>query len=398
PQSALKSKTPIEAMKHWYDEKSHLFHRRPKSSNRPGCDSYTSFERKRTDQRAKAWVEQQERDITAGINPYRSARQSPHPSRQPSTQRVQTQSNNVSTSTDSLKPFEVKSCTFEGIDFPDNMAVYAAGGYSGQKLDFQIDQSGHQATQFDVAVNSPGQPVALMLGAYEPTVWNIGWTEGTRIVAVLVSGYHRQAITGLRSNVPVLNHDLDNNGSACGYFYIGQNQNRSLNPIAQKLFGKPVNMVFPGDPSGSIVVGESIKTGVVALTSEASAPPSSFRAPNTFLTKQAGLDEAVAQGVIRPATHADMDAWEMATASPDIPPVAGQHGRRRSSQSIPHRAYVVLREFTYPAGLVGAHSATFLIPAGVPSPKGNPGHSRIYDFNTRQCRIGSTPMSSTSCL
>ncbi|MFV0681601.1 MAG: hypothetical protein ACK5NW_15175, partial [Ottowia sp.] len=41
PQSALKSKTPIEAMKHWYDEKSHLFHRRPKSSNRLGCDSYS---------------------------------------------------------------------------------------------------------------------------------------------------------------------------------------------------------------------------------------------------------------------------------------------------------------------------------------------------------------------
>lgn len=39
PQSALKSNTPIQAMKQWYDEKPLLFHRQPKLSNRPGCDS-----------------------------------------------------------------------------------------------------------------------------------------------------------------------------------------------------------------------------------------------------------------------------------------------------------------------------------------------------------------------
>lgn len=48
----------------------------------------------------------------------------------------------------------------------------------GRELSFQIDQSGHQATQFDITVNSPEQPVALILGAYEPTVWNIGWKSG----------------------------------------------------------------------------------------------------------------------------------------------------------------------------------------------------------------------------
>ncbi len=39
PQSALKSQTPIQAMKRWYDEKPELFHRQPRKSNRPGCDS-----------------------------------------------------------------------------------------------------------------------------------------------------------------------------------------------------------------------------------------------------------------------------------------------------------------------------------------------------------------------
>jgi hypothetical protein len=37
PQSALKSKTPIQAMKDWYDSHPHLFVNRP--YDRPGCDS-----------------------------------------------------------------------------------------------------------------------------------------------------------------------------------------------------------------------------------------------------------------------------------------------------------------------------------------------------------------------
>ncbi|MDE2415900.1 MAG: IS481 family transposase, partial [Comamonadaceae bacterium] len=38
PQSALKSKTPMQAMKEWYRECPDLFHKRP--YDRPGCDSY----------------------------------------------------------------------------------------------------------------------------------------------------------------------------------------------------------------------------------------------------------------------------------------------------------------------------------------------------------------------
>ena len=37
PQSALKSKTPMQAMKEWYKEHPHLFHKRP--YDRPGCHS-----------------------------------------------------------------------------------------------------------------------------------------------------------------------------------------------------------------------------------------------------------------------------------------------------------------------------------------------------------------------
>ena len=40
PQSALLSKTPIQAMKQWYQTHPHLFRKRP--YDRPGCDIYTN--------------------------------------------------------------------------------------------------------------------------------------------------------------------------------------------------------------------------------------------------------------------------------------------------------------------------------------------------------------------
>ncbi|MEG3194057.1 hypothetical protein SNE32_17685, partial [Lysobacter sp. D1-1-M9] len=57
--------------------------------------------------------------------------------------------------------------------------------------------------------------------------------------------------------------------------------------------------------------------------------------------------------------------------------------------TVPHRAYTVLKAFKVPAGLYGAHSATFYVAPGAPLPTGDPGHSAIYDINTGRC-IGAT--------
>lgn len=300
---------------------------------------------------------------------------------------------------DTLKPFDFKVppkseqmrasktvCSFEGLVVPDNAAVYAAGGYAGRDTGFQIDQSGHAARQFDVAVNSPDRPVILILASYEPTIWNMGWSEGTKIVAVLVSGYHRQVITGLGKETPTLISTYDNRGP-CGYFYIRNSRNTALNPTSRKLFGKSVELVYIGDKSGRLVLGKPIDAGTKLVTA-ADSSPESFRDPSTPLAGQAGLDAALAKGLIRRATPRDADAWVKAvSASPsarDEPPVAGR-GVPSPRPPRLRNAYVVLKAFAYPAGLYGAHSATFFIAKGVPAPSGNPGHSIVYDFNTLSC-------------
>ena len=131
---------------------------------------------------------------------------------------------------DATKPFAFEApteadtppttCRIDGFVMPANAKVYAAGAYAGKETDLQIDQSGHQATTIQVAVHAPDVPVVLLLGAYEPTVWSVGWTRGTRIAAVLLTGYHRQQLTGLPAGVPLLVSTYDNRGP-CGYAYVG---------------------------------------------------------------------------------------------------------------------------------------------------------------------------------
>jgi len=285
----------------------------------------------------------------------------------------------------SVTATEKPVCAFSDLKLPGEFAVYAAGAYSGRKIPYQIDQSGHEGTRIDVAVNNPGKPVVLLLGAYEPTIWNIGWSEQTKILAVLVSGYHRQVVAGMESSTPKLVSSFDNRG-ACGYFYVTSKRLGPLNPLSRRLFGRPVDMVFPAD-NGKVVVGDPLSAKTKLVTS-LDVTPESYRDETALIAGPAGLVDAVKKGLLRKATPADAYAWSVALRqkSPqrDIPPVAGQ-GIPDPPKPPMYNAYVVLKPFAYPSGLYGGNSATFLIPKGVSMPAGNPGHSAVYDFNTLRC-------------
>jgi uncharacterized protein len=234
----------------------------------------------------------------------------------------------------------------------------------------------------NVTVNYSSKPVVLMLGTYGPTIWNIKWTASTRIAAVFVSGYHRQAVAGLDATVPVLNSSQDNKGP-CGSLYIGERERElsKLNPMARRLFGRAVDLVYLAK-NGKAVVGDPVPAGEKLITSAAN-PPESFYDKTQPRAGRAGLKDAVRQGLLRKATDADIDAWvnaEIANSPKrDSPPIAGQGPAMPRRPSIGN-AYVVLKPFTFPAGLYGS-PATFFIPKGVPRPKGNPGHSYVYDCN-----------------
>jgi hypothetical protein len=270
-----------------------------------------------------------------------------------------------------------QSCTFETKrnQFPADAQIFSIEAYGGRKVDFQIDQSGQPASRIDVAVNSPTRPVILIVGAFAPTIWNIGWTPGSRIVAVLARGHHRQAIAGLDKNVPVVISTYHNKGP-CGPFFLSSNKPESLNSLSEKLFGRPVTAAA-AVVDGYAVAGMTIPPNTKLATS-AETPPSIYADRNAPLAGAAGIDDALRKGLLRKATRADAEAWAKAQAAPP------SKGSGNPLPSISN-AYVIQKKFTYPAGLYGAGSVTFFIDKGAPRPDGDPGHSSVYDFNTLVC-------------
>jgi len=281
-----------------------------------------------------------------------------------------------------LKPFDFKpndkpkmpvskipSCKTPDLKLPANFAIYAAGATSGRRLEFQIDQTGQQATQVDVVANSPGTPVVLLLAADKPTIWNIGWSEKTNVVAVFATGYDRQVVAGLKKATPVFTNTHDTRGP-CGFLIASGEKPESLDAYSYGLFGRPFDKVFKAE-NGKVVVGDPISSASKLLTST-EVTPESFYDKSAPLAGEPGLADAVRRGLLRKATQMDTEAWVSATG-------------RKNKLSLYH-AYVVLKPFTYPEGLYGAHSGVFLIPKGVPKPNGNPGHSAEYDFNTLACQ------------
>ncbi|PCJ97309.1 MAG: hypothetical protein COA45_10260 [Zetaproteobacteria bacterium] len=137
------------------------------------------------------------------------------------------------------------NCYFEGITFPENMKIYAGGAYSGLN------------TRFDVLVDSPKYPVALILGAYELSHWNVRSTSGTEIKAVYLTGYHNQTIKGIPKGVPLVNASYDNGLMCFTFHYISKNNIWHINPLAEFLFGKKVTeVIFPNQRNrGEITFG-----------------------------------------------------------------------------------------------------------------------------------------------
>ncbi len=284
------------------------------------------------------------------------------------------------------------SCKLDIPKLPKDLKVYGTGVYGSSKtVDFQIDDSGHETRRVDVIVNDPHHPVALILGAYEPTVWNVQRTKGTKILAIIAGGYHRQAIAGVDSSIKTLVSTQDNKG-VCGYFYFSERKLEKLNPISRRLFNKPADLFFPIGYSGEVVVGEG-NYDKSSLLKQTGATIDSFKLKNTPLAGQAGLDDAIKKGIIRKATAEDVKAYrdkliekERKNPSKDLPPIAGGDSIEKSAGMISsYNAYVVLKDFTFPAGLYGANSATFLVLEGVNPPTGNAGHSKVYDFNRLTC-------------
>lgn len=111
---------------------------------------------------------------------------------------------------------------------------------------------------------------------------------------------------------------------------------------------------------------------------------------------QPALERAIQEGSIRKATEEDVRAFrdayiEKKYVSKNLPVPVTEDALSVTKVDI-SRAYVVLKKFTYPSGLVNEYRVVFFIPTGVPEPSGEIGHSAFYDFGTLtiECTVART--------
>lgn len=288
------------------------------------------------------------------------------------------------------------TCGFgEDLKLPEGTVVYGVGGYgNGMTLDFPIEQSDHKTLLVDLVVNETSHPVALILGQYEPTVWHIRRTPETKIVAVFLVGFHRQVASGLEQDVALKTSMFkqEEKGS-CGYVPFWNEDRANLDLISIQVYGQRAQFYGAVAQDGFTVVGKE-NFNRASLVQSGLNPPESYKLVGVPLAGRLGIQEAFDQGYIRPATATDQMAWveKITDYAPDDPAAAeflrkieedpgGQY-----MQMIWGDAYVVVRDdFTYPPGLHGANSGIFIIPDGVKRPKGDPGHSAVFDFKTMRC-------------
>ena len=249
------------------------------------------------------------------------------------------------------------NCDSFATQLPKDFDIIATGGYSGKETPYQIDNSGHQAYRYDVKVQH-AKPLVLVLGAYEPTIWDIAWDKNTKIVGVIATGYHHQVVTGLPKNIPVLVSTYESGG--CSYAYVDERQTEKINALTQKVLKRDAQLIVPamGD---RIIIGR-VDTTQQLISSDDTTLQDVIN-QDAPLAGQAGIDDAVSKGLLRPATEAD---FQQLSSSVNMMYVHL------------HSSYVVLAPMQIPAGLYGADSVSFLVPKGVPEPIGNLGHSEIY--------------------
>lgn len=250
----------------------------------------------------------------------------------------------------------------------DDVEVLASAAYGGKPTNNKMDKSGHLATEFNVVVNSPHKKVALILSAYEPSVWNVKYTVGTKIEAIVLGGYHKQVLSGVPSNTTVLKHVYDEND--CGSFSFYKADSKVISVVSEHYFGKNIDKYYKISANGDVVLGH--------MNFDANKIMSGVQI-NVPMVETLGLTAAIAGGIIRPAKQHDIDSWLAGFENK-----LSDFNRKEAAQRM-DPAYVVVKNYAVPLGLFGAKAVTFLVPKGVGLRNAPSGHSMILDLNDYKC-------------
>jgi hypothetical protein len=204
-----------------------------------------------------------------------------------------------------------------------------------------------------------------------------------RIAAVIVGGYHAQAVVGIERTVPLLisTHDGRKDCAEPFYAYKAGPGLLRADAVVKNLTGRQIDHLSSSYELATVPVGDPVPANVT-LVSSADYQPEEYTSLPRFPSGQKGIERLIELGLLRRATDEDVNAW--------VEKASARYRRFNSTLSVskpfaPRGVYTVLGKMRYPEGLFGGHSVAFLIPAGIPTPEGNPGHSAVYHLDDGDC-------------
>lgn len=258
---------------------------------------------------------------------------------------------------------------------PGNFSVLAVGSSQGTiPVAAQLDETGHKTTQANVVVNQPGSSVVLVLSAYNPVVWHIGRTKDTKIVGVIVGGYHGQAVTGIDKSVPCkISTSMKKGEFPYFYAYEAGKKLLRMNDSIKNLVGREIDHFEFKPTNGVFCLGDLPKESEIIYSEDRKL--AELIPEKRVLAGGEALNQLITDKKIRLATKEEIEAWiDVASEkykrfNPEL---------RVSTYMRVGWTYMVLDKFTLPKGMSGANSRSFIIPLDMPFPSGPLEHNDFY--------------------
>ena len=267
---------------------------------------------------------------------------------------------------------------------PPNARIHAVTLYKGG-IETPAQAFGTPARQVNVIVTDKGGPVFLLLSARNAVIWNIRTAPKVVLGGIVTTGFDRQTVVTRGARVPMLAAAVADK-QCSNVFRRGMNMGMldavSADEIAQmstQAFGRVPDNLVDKHSLESIVLGPEEDAAQLPAEAEPFVVPDFLVDQHRpILFGRPALARLVSEGILAPATEADLASWRAAgPLSPNLPSYIVNLDLART--------YVIKRPFRLPLGLVGEASAAFIQPAGMKQPDGWVGENAFLKYSPFGC-------------
>lgn len=294
---------------------------------------------------------------------------------------------------------------------PKDAKLTVVSAYEGEALStVALGGDDQEVTVGRLVIERGSEPLALALSSYEAHIWLI---EGdvSRVARVIVSsqqgdasklpragvvGVAREKVTVAKANdclrpVSSASRDVPAAESVRFARELGRKPDAIFAVYGLSTMALPSGTVDKAAPFPKTVplpkTGPSASVWNMMLTynpkglvdlNPASVVAATRATRFGVLPQAAGLAQLVEKGALEITGMAKVISIgnTQVVVSDGNDTVRGPAGAEMKVQQIP-RQFTIRAQITFPAGLNGGHSVQFVLPAGVPEPKGSPGHSAV---------------------